>query len=189
MFDYSKYDVLAVGIPKSGTNMTEKVCKMLGANPSPHMHTANYLLADKHKVAYVYRNPRNILISALKYQNHQMRGWEETINEEKLIAQFFDYYNSSMPAVYNAYAKWLLTSAYCFKYEDMLTDIEVAQGLARYLGKKEPKQEFLEKIPGGTPTWTGKTSDWRDHWTDGLDKIWVGEGMLEIEKSLGYDNS
>jgi hypothetical protein len=186
--DYSKYDVLVSGIPKSGTNMTEKICRMLGASPSPHMHTANYLLAGKHKVAYVYRNPRNVLISAQRYQNHQMRGWEDTITEDKLIAQFFDYYNSSMPAVYNSYAKWLLTSAYAFKYESMLTDISVAQGLARYLGKSEPKQEFLAQIPGNTPTWTGKTSDWRDHWTDGFDKIWVGEGMLEIEAALGYDN-
>ena len=192
MFDYSKYDVLVIGSPKSGTNMTEKICRMLGSTPSPHMHTANYLLAEKYKVAYVYRNPRNVLISAQRYQNHQMRGWENTITEEKLIAQFFDYYNASMPAVYNSYAKWLLTSAYCFKYEDILTDISVVQGLYRYLGKPDnenmPKQEFLARIPGNTPTWTGKPSDWSKFWTPGIDKVWKEEGMVEIERGLGYVN-
>jgi hypothetical protein len=185
----SQYDVLAIGIPKSGTNMTEKVCKMLGAIPSPHMHTANYLLAQKHKVAYVYRNPRNVLISSQRYQNHQMRGWEDTITDEKLINQFFDFYNSSMPAVYASYSKWLLTSAYCFKFEDMLAGPEVMHGLADYLGKPRLPSEKYKDIPGPTPTWTGKLSDWRQFWTDGIDKIWVGEGMLEVEKSLGYDNT
>jgi hypothetical protein len=188
LFDYSKYEVLAVGIPKSGTNMTEKVCKMLGANPSPHMHTANYLLAKKHKVAYVYRNPRNVLISAQRYQNAQMRGWEDTITNEKLIEQFFGYYNSSMPAMYQSYMKWLGTSAYCFKYEDMLKGPEVMHGLADYLGKPRLPNERYKDIPGGTATWTGKSSDWREFWTKEIDEIWIAEGMLEIEQALGYDN-
>ena len=188
MIDYSKYDVLAVGIPKSGTNMTEKICKMLGTTPSPHLHTANYLLADKHKVAYVYRNPRNVLISAQRYQNHQMRGWELTVTEDKLIDQFFDFFNSSMVGSYTAYMKWLNSKAYTFKYEEILKDMEVVNGLADYLGKERPKGDFLSKIPGGTYTWTGETSDWKKYWTEKLDRIWTEEGMVEIEKRLGYDN-
>ncbi len=92
-------DILVIGIPKSGTNATEKACKMIGLNPARHQHTANYRLALKNKVAYVYRNPRNVLVSAVRYQNHQMRGWDESITEEKLINQFFDFFNASMPAV------------------------------------------------------------------------------------------
>lgn len=186
--DYSKYEVLCIGIPKSGTNMTEKVCKMLGASPSPHMHTANYLLAEKHKVAYVYRNPRNVLISAQRYQNHQMRGWEKTVTEQKLINQFFDFFNCSMPAVYMSYSKWLNTKAFCFRFEDMLTGQETINGLADYLGKQRLNPDIFKDIPGGTYTWTGELSDWKKYWTDGLDKIWVSEGMVEVEKSLGYEN-
>lgn len=186
MWDYSGYDVLCIGIPKSGTNMTEKACKMIGVAPSPHMHTANYLLAGRHKVAYVYRNPRNVLISAQRYQNHQMRGWEKTVTEEKLIAQFFDFFNASMPAVYNAYQKWFDTSAYCFKFEDMISDRKTIDGLADYLGKPHVGNNALEQLQGGTATWTGRLSDWTEFWTPELDKIWVEEGMLEIEKKLGY---
>ncbi len=188
MYDYDKYDVLCIGIPKSGTNMTEKVCKMLGATPSPHMHTANYLLADKYKVAYVYRNPRNVLISAQRYQNHQMRGWEHTVTEQKLINQFFDFFNCSMPAAYNAYQKWHDSKAYVFKFEDMLAGQETINGLADYLGKPRPPANKYTEIKGPTATWTGQLSEWRDFWTEGLDKIWESEGMVEIERRLGYDN-
>lgn len=186
MFNYSQYDILCIGIPKSGTNMTEKACRLIGVSPSPHMHTANYLLAEKHKVAYIYRNPRNVLISAQRYQNHQMREWENTINEEKLIAQFFDFFNASMPAVYNAYQKWFGTKAYCFKFEDMISDRSVIDGLAEYLGKPKPGNEVLKQLEGGTSTWTGRLSNWEDFWTPNLERIWIDEGMLEIEKRLGY---
>lgn len=187
--DYRNYDVLCIGIPKSGTNATVLACSLLGVKPSPHMHTANYLLAGKHKVAYVYRNPRNVLISAQRYQNHQMRGWEDTITEEKLIDQFFDFFNASMPAVYRAYEKWFNTKAFCFKYEHLFQVSPENQAtfdsLADYLGK--PRKKWVrDQIISKTPTWTGKQSNWQDHWSEGLERIWRDEGMIEIEKSLGY---
>lgn len=187
--DYSSYDVLCIGIPKSGTNATELACRLLRARPSPHMHTANYRLAESNKVAYVFRHPRNVLISAQRYQNHQMRGWEDSITEEKLIDQFFDFFNASMPAIYRAYAKWFGTKAYCFKYESLFQVAPENQatldGLADYLGKPRIMWE-QDRIIAKTPTWTGRPSNWQDYWTDGLDKIWLEEGMAEIEKSLGY---
>lgn len=185
--DLSKYDVLCVGIPKSGTNMTEKVCKLLGVSPSPHMHTANYHLAETHKVAYVYRNPRNVLISAQRYQNHQMRGWEDTITDQKLINQFFEFFNAPLNSVYLGYEKWLTSKAYCFKFEDMVKGIGVVD-LSSYLGVKFRPDIAARLAEGGTPTWTGKLSHWQDFWTPAIDKVWVDEGMLEIEKRLGYDN-
>jgi hypothetical protein len=118
-----------------------------------------------------------------------MRGWEKTVTEEKLIDQFFDFFNSSMVGSYTAYQKWFDSSAYCFKYEDIQKDMNVVNGLADYLKKPRPSTDFLSKIPGGTYTWTGETSDWRKYWTENLDRIWRDEGMVEIEKKLGYDNN
>lgn len=182
-----KYDVLCIGIPKSGTNMTEKVCKLLGVNPSPHTHTANYHLAETNKVAYVYRNPRNVLISAQRYQNHQVRGMKDDLTEEKLITMAFDFFNAPIWAVYNGYSKWLTSPACCFKYEDMIEG--KADGLADYLGVKR-RDDIKERLAeGGTPTWTGKPSKWEDYWTTGLEKVWIEEGMVEIEKGLGYGNN
>ena len=181
----SQYDVLCIGIPKSGTNMTVKVCRLLGVNPSEHMHTANYHLAEAQKVAYVYRNPRNVLLSALRYRNHQRRGWEDTITDEKLIDVAFDFFNAPIWAVYRGYEKWLTSNAYCFKYEDMVTGA-AADGLADYLGVAR-RADIAERLAeGGTPTWTGKPSRWEDFWSDAIDKVWLDEGMVEIERELGY---
>lgn|SRR3990167_6093790 len=182
-----KYDVLCIGIPKSGTNMTEKACKLLGVSPSPHWHTANYHLADTNKVAYVYRNPRNVLISALRYRNAQRRGWEDTITDEKLVDVAFDFFNAPIWAVYNGYSKWLESKAYCFRYEDMVTG-KAADGLADYLGVKR-RSDIAERLKeGGTATWTGSPSRWEEVWGDGIDRVWHEEGMIEIERSLGYVN-
>jgi len=120
-----------------------------------------------------------------------MRGWEDTITPEKLVAQFFDFFNSSMPAVYMAYAKWLDSKAYCFRFEDLFMQGQenqrVFDGLADYLGK--PRKIWTkESIIGGTPTWTGKLSNWQDFWFPEIDKVWREEGMVEVEKALGYDN-
>lgn len=179
------FDVLCVGIPKSGTNMTEKACRLLGVKPSPHMHTANYHLAEKNKVAYVYRHPRNVLISAVRYQNHQVRGMKDDLTEDKLITMAFDFFNAPIWAVYRGYDKWLTSGAYCFKYEDMVTG-EAACGLADYLGVAR-RSDIAERLAeGGTPTWTGKPSRWEDFWGESIDRVWRDEGMLVIERELGY---
>lgn len=176
-------DCLVVGIPKSGTNALVKAVRELGANPSEHMHTANYHLAETNKVAYIYRNPRNVLISALRYRNHQRRGWEDTITEEKLVDCFFDFFNASMPGVYRSYEKWMTSLAHIVRFEDLVSGAAMP-ALAAYLDR--PCREF--KMEGGTYTWTGRLSDWREHWTDGIDKVWHEEGMVETERGLGYEN-
>lgn len=177
-------DCLVVGIPKSGTNALVKVVRELGANPSEHMHTANYHLADTNKVAYIYRNPRNVLISALRYRNNQRRGWDDTITEAKLVDCFFDFFNASLPWVYRGYRKWMDSQAHVVRFEDMVSG-KAIPALAEFLGV--PYREF--QIEGGTYTWTGRLSDWREHWTDGMDKVWHEEGMGEVERGLWYENA
>lgn len=175
---------LVIGIPKSGTNALVKAVRELGGNPSEHMHTANYRLAEANKVAYIYRNPRNVLLSALRYRNHQRRGWENTITEEKMIDCFFDFFNAALPSVYQGYAKWHTSKAHLVRYEELVSG-EAMPGLAAYLGV--PMRQF--ELAGGTYTWTGNPSNWREYWSDGLDRVWHEEGMVEIERGLGYENA
>lgn len=181
----TRYDVLCVGIPKSGTNMTERVCRLLGVSPSPHMHTANYHLAEDNKVAYVYRNPRNVLVSAVRYRNEQRRGWTLDVTQDKLVDVAFDFFNAPIWAVYGGYAKWLTSSAYCFKYEDMVAG-KAADGLADYLGVARRGDIAALLADGGTATWTGAPSRWEDVWGEEIDRVWHEEGMVEIECGLGY---
>ena len=174
---------IIVGIPKSGTHALQKAVRELGCDASEHLHTANYHLADTQKVAYVLRNPRNVLLSALRYRNHQRRGWEDTITEEKLIDCFFDFFNASLPGVYRSYEKWLTSKAHVVRFEGLMDRSEIP-GLAAFLGV--PNKPIA--LEGGTYTWTGKLSDWREYWTEGIDRVWREEGMEVVERELGYAN-
>lgn len=181
-------DLLVIGIPKSGNNVTERACKLLGLSPAGHTHTANYHLADTNKVVYVYRNPRNVLISALKYRNHQRRGAEDTITQDKLIDVFYDFFNNSLPSVYTGYMPWMSSKACIVRFEDLLSSKNEMDRIADYMGVQRTSDDAFKRLYGESPTWSGKLSEWKDHWGDSIDNIWNMEGMPEIEKSLGYEN-
>lgn len=175
--------ILIVGIPKSGTHALQKAVRELGCEASEHSHTANYRLAEDNKVGYIIRNPRNVLVSALRYRNHQVRGSEKTITEEKLIGQFFDFFNTSIFGAYVGHARWMDSKAHIVKYEELM-DRSAVPALAKFLGVPDKPIE----IEGGTYTWTGTPSDWTQYWSEGIDRVWREEGMVVIERELGYSN-
>lgn len=181
-------DLLIVGIPKSGNNVAERACRLLGLNPSNHRHTANYHLAKSSKVVYVYRNPRNVLISALRYRNHQRRGDEDVITQDKLIDVFYDFFNSSLSSVYMAYMPWMHSSACVVRFEDLIASKTEMDRIADYMLVKHSTDDTFKRLYGESPTWTGKLSEWQNHWGSAIDHIWNMEGMTKIEKQLGYDN-
>lgn len=177
---------LVIALPKAGNNVTEKACKLLGLSPAHHKHTANYHLAETNKVIYTYRNPRNVLVSAVKYLNSQVRGMDSNITEDKLIDQFFDFFNCSLPYTYRAFAPWHKTSACIIKFEDLITKKEEMNKIADYMGVKHCSDAIFAQLYGSSPTWSGKLSEWELVWTEKLDHYWKEEGMVEIEQGLGY---
>jgi len=179
-------DIRVIGIAKSGTNATEKACRLIGLNPTHHQHTANYHIAETEKVAYVYRHPRNVLISAVRYWNAQVRGSTQDITEEKLIDKVFDMGNASIYAIYYSHLEWLDSKACVFRFEDLIASKDVMDKIADYMNVERPSLGKFLALQGDTPTWTGRLSNWEEHWTDKLNKIWKAEGMLEIERLYGY---
>lgn len=177
---------LVIAIPKAGNNATEKACRLLRLEPAHHKHTANYHLADTNKVVYTYRNPRNVLVSAVRYQNEQIRNYTKDITEDKLIDLFFDFFNCSLPYTYRAYSRWMDTSACIIKFENLVSSIDEMNKIADYMGVEHATPETYGKLYGSSPTWSGRLSEWETVWTDGFDKIWKEEGMVEIEQGLGY---
>lgn len=181
-------DLLVVGIPKSGNNLAERACRILGLYPSGHRHTSNYHLAETNKVVYVYRNPRNVLVSALRYRNHQRRGEEDTITQAKLIDVFYDFFNNNLSSVYQSYSPWMGSSACIVKFEDLLKSKDEMNKIAKYMNVQPCNDDRFRLLYGESPTWSGKLSDWKSVWGDEIDKVWKYEGMLEVEKELGYIN-
>lgn len=179
-------DLIVVGIPKSGNNLAEKACKLLNLDPVGYRHTANYHLADSNKIIYVYRNPRNVLISALRYRNHQRRGDEDIITQDKLIDVFYDFFNSSLSSVYRAYAPWMESKACIVKFEDLLKSKDEMNKIATFMNVNLCTDKQFKQLYGESPTWSGKLSKWEPVWGEEIDRIWNEEGMVEIEKGLGY---
>ena len=176
--------VLIAAIPKSGNNMMQKACHLLGVE-AEYAHTTNYHLADTRRCIYIYRNPRNVLVSALRYRNHQRRGYGTEITTEKLIDVFYDFFNNSLPSTYQAYSKWMGTNAHIVRFEDFISNPGEFDKLADYL-QVPRRPEAYKELSGGTATWTGSLSDWTQHWSPELDAHWIANGMPEIEHSLGY---
>jgi len=184
-----KSDVMVIGIPKSGNNVLEKACYLLGLKPTHHKHTTDWHLAEKNKVVYIYRNPRNVLLSAVRYQNEQVRDSTKDISPDKLRDMFYDFFNCSLPYVFRAYEGWMTSNALIIRFEDLISDKDCMDKIADYCGVEKPSYETFKGLYGAkTPTWSGKLSDWQEVWCPEIDKIWKDEGMLEIEQSLGYFN-
>lgn len=179
-------EIMCVGIPKSGTNLLEKAIRGLGCDAGHHVHTSDWRLAERRKVAYIYRNPRDVLVSAARYCGEQRRGG---IEGDVLLKTFWDFFNCGLPWVYRSYGGWMRSCAHVVRFEELagLRGVErqgvVVDGMAEWLGVGKRRLDLV----GGTATWTGRLSDWREVWTEGVDRVWVEEGMVEIERGLGYE--
>lgn len=180
--------VLVTGIPKSGTNATQRAVTLLGLKSHrEHMADVQGSLASYKKIVYVYRNPRNVLISAVRYHNAQVRGADDSITEEKIRSKFFNFFNSVMPCTYKYYNRWLdVTTVHHVRFEDLIADDNALRDMAAYLGVDY--NNSWPMLPGNTGTWTGQLSDWKEHWTPAIGEMWKSEGMQEIEEGLGYLN-
>ena len=71
------------------------------------------------------------------------------------------------------------------RFEDLFTP-QTLKTVADFLERK-PKGNHLEKAYGGTITFTGQHSDWRQHWNDLIDKHWSEIGGCDLEKRWGYE--
>ena len=184
---YDQNAQLAVtGIPKSGTNALWKACKLLNQK-AMHIHTTDTGLLDKMKVVYVYRNPRNVLVSAVRYQNEQLRGMDQEVTQEKLRDSFFNFFNARLDTMYDGYAPWLDSSAYKVSLEAFLKNDQEMRRLAKYLGVGY--NNTWEQLPGDTYTYMEEKSDWRQHWGPEIDSLWEEFGMKGLEEILGYRNN
>lgn len=182
------FDVAVVGIPKSGTNATEKVVRLLGRTPSHHMHTPpREEIYTKHKVIYIRRNPRNVLISWLRYH-------ERELTEKNMIDTIQDFgypdedrqHGNSMFDMYTAYDEWRSIPSVCVvRYEDLVQDQDTIDRIADYLNV--PRSDgILPSLPKGTYTWNDKKSNWKEYWTDRVEGAWLMSGMPVIESTMGY---
>ncbi len=186
--------ILCNGIPKSGTHYLALCMELMGfpkvyePREGPCCLMNHWTMDDKlpeHDHHFlIIRHPRNAMISMLRER-------ERPLVPGVLISAIRAYPPAadrvSMVKFYDRFAGWL-TDRDCVvvRYETMLSDGgETISKIARLTGGVA--QDVYESAPSvQTATWTGSPSNWRDHWTPGVEKIWQENGCTALEETLGY---
>lgn len=165
--------VYANGIPKSGTHALAKTIQLLGV-PCEMAHEP-YVSKPGGKTICTFRNPRNIIISWLRFTG-------QPVTQGMLIETMQTFESEGIAAAGSKYTPYLTDpDVLCVRYEDLYTDggATVAQ-IADFLGVPV-LDDCYPNITGLTMTWTGSPSQWQDHWTDAIGAAWKEYGGEELE--------
>lgn len=173
------------GCPKSGNHALLKAIDLLGV-PSGyvnHIEFGQTLPRGTTKHIFIKRDPRNIIISWLRYCNKVV-----TVQEFILTAQRDTV--CSVRKIAN-YAPWINTPhTYVVKFEDLVSNEDTMRLLAKYLQIQYIEGTFFN-LAGNTPTWTGlknisNYSDYKKIWNDELEIFWKNNGGSELLAAYGY---
>lgn len=149
-----------------------------------------------HKVAFLYRNPKDTHLSAVRFSLVDF-DWNPGAQEpdESAVMKLIRSENIMATSIARclAFRGWLEKADISIRFED-LTDpkTKTAEKVARAVGvKPKPITDVLgDKAPWVTDeyrgTWSGKHSDHRDVWNDALEAQWKRLGGHIVDKAYGY---
>lgn len=171
--------VVCTGAPKSGTHLLLKAVRLFYSNIGLpfHEHVPHESRKVGEKYINIIRNPRNTLISWLRFSRLP-------VDEKHLIEE--------MPAIIKEGAGYLgwLEDDDCLnvRFEALNTDPRELDKIAAYIDKPLIKDHY-SKLWGGTKTFTGRLSHWPPYWTPRAKAEWKRLGGINLEARLGYENS
>ena len=173
-------NIIVNGHPKSGTHALLKAVELLG-QPAEigHFYDASQVPEGISHFFHIKRDPRNVLLSWMRFNG-------VAITDGMYMSKFRGF-DGSMSFVESAsrYTHWLNGPVYNVKFEELIANESVMQGIAGYLGVDYLENAFLS-LPGLTPTWTGEYSDYTTIWTPAVDNMWLSEGGAELQAAWGY---
>ena len=177
------------GIPKSGTHALVRAVTLLGFR-STEVIQGHYDI--KHRdlpkamqargFIHIKRNPRNIMISWLRYRNFPL-------TKEELIKTFNRYHYHPIYTLFARYERFLSDGTLVVRFEDLFSDGgDSLQRIADKLDVSVPKNAY-DEIEGKTITFKEVHSNWQDYpdlWDDSIEEEWIKARGPEIEKIWGY---
>jgi len=204
--------VICNGLQKSGVRLLQRAVELMGWTPAPDKFSRTvtkrewrhepygpgFCTLGEHEVAYTHipypadigkhqfigiiRDPRNVLISAYRwqYRHNPLTATEaRTSLEHMMTPRFF------MRA--SQFVDWP-RHRLVFRFEDMVgpsREIHV-QVLADILEVEIDAETIAAQMIGGTRTYQPQHSRWQDIWTPDLDKRWKERGGEDLVKAYGY---
>lgn len=147
-----------------------------------------------HKVITIFRDPRNAIVSAMRYQK------KHGMTERETIIKFIRYGYRQFPTwvdYNNKFLPWLHLGL-PVRFEK-ISEVDTLEEICNYLGVEADCKLLSENLLGGGKvingkpmyssfsTWSGKNSDWKEYWDEKIDKLFMETGGGELLEALGYD--
>ena len=173
----ANWRVICNGIPKSGTHALERAVQLLGCL-TQHTHTP-YDSSQGRQIV-IFRHPKNVLVSWLR---HQGIG----VTEGHLIGLCKEFRGLPLYDAFAEYTPYLHDKdVLTVRFESLFSDGgETLNRIAQYLDVPVPPDAY-GNIVGLTRSYTGKLSNWEDHWSELVESAWVEGRGPEVEAAWNY---
>jgi hypothetical protein len=171
--------VITSGFPKHGNHALTKAVQLLGVNCS--VNHIEYVdgLPEGEKHVFVTRDPRNAVISWLRFTGRPL-------TQGMFITALGDLDGKPLIDAMAAYEGWLTNpNTLVVRFEDLIASDARMRSIASYLGVQYLDDAFPALL-GGTMTWTGALSDYTTLWTPAIDAAWIAAGGPALLARWGY---
>lgn len=191
--------LIVATIPKSGTYFAREILVQAGLKCDPrHIpqggdspldvqgdfrvgHPACYEDIGDHKVAFIYRNLRDVLVSSVRFKG-------KAASEQVLLDAMPIGPPKFMPIMGwfrgNPRAPDLkLTFNDLFTVRGVAMLVQLAQGFPCL----DPEEILMRSINKPTRTWSGKRSHWEDYWTDEVQERWLTTHLFQLNREMGFE--
>ena len=167
--------IVCNGASKTGTHLLLKAVYLFGSVgfTATHAHK-KYGSKIYGKHIHIKRNPRNVLISWLRFTGQDLTDKNLLRNMPHVINEM------------NEYLGWLNDKdTLNVSFENLLTDEKEIKRISDFIEVPLSADHF-RKLWGDTPTFTNSLSNWRESFSDKIKKEWGLMGGHELERLLGY---
>ncbi len=169
----------------------------------PYSQEYNNILSG-YKILFMYRNIKDALISHMRWSEQHLVNPAvlkfKNIDDpaEKIICYMQTTGKNYLRTLKNIipWIKQPYVLGLCYEqlYGDLGKEkqLELLDGIYDYLQLEKNNVDFdkiiTETVGVPTKTWTGKRSNWRDYWSDGVQNVYEQVGAKEINDILGYED-
>lgn len=161
------------GPPKMGNHALWKACELLGIVTNGVNHVEHPADIERPHI-FIRRDPRNALVSWVRFEGMP-------VTQGTLITAMASY----LPQLAR-YEGWLTDpDTLVVTFERLVSDDQQMREIAAHCGVPY-LDDAWPNLPNHTKTWTGRLSDYREHWTPAVDDAWVAAGGPALLERWGY---
>lgn len=167
-------EVFLNGPPKMGNHALWKACELLGiaSGGVNHVPFGEPIAGSAH--LFVKRDPRNALVSWVRFNGMP-------VTQGTLITAMAEYLPQLQP-----FEPWLADpAAFVVRFERLIADNTQMREIAAHCGVPY-LDDAWPNLPNHTRTWTGRLSNWAEHWTLAVSDAWADHGGPELQMRWGY---